>query len=137
MARRGWREAGGERRVVVSRASATWEKRRRNERALRKTTPGSAIAPTNRPGRIACGGSVSAEHGDGILRTPYLRQQYPRLVELFDVLKSALDPDRLLNPGKIVSRARAPDLRNLRWRADELAPEPEWVSIRRLHSSQT
>jgi FAD/FMN-containing dehydrogenase len=48
------------------------------------------------------GGSISAEHGIGLLKKPYLR--YSRSEEEIATLravKAALDPKNLLNPGKI------------------------------------
>ena len=51
---------------------------------------------------IALGGSLSAEHGIGILRAPHLPLEHsPRLVALQRDLKRAFDPRGLLNPGKI------------------------------------
>ena len=48
------------------------------------------------------GGSVSGEHGDGRARTQWNRKLYGDAVwELFGDLKSAFDPDWLLNPGNV------------------------------------
>jgi FAD/FMN-containing dehydrogenase len=47
-------------------------------------------------------GSISAEHGIGLLKKPYL--SYSRSADeiaLLRAVKQALDPLRLLNPGKI------------------------------------
>ncbi len=47
-------------------------------------------------------GSVSGEHGDGRARTQWNRKLYGEEVwELFCELKSAFDPDWLLNPGQV------------------------------------
>ncbi|MFB6101944.1 MAG: FAD-binding and (Fe-S)-binding domain-containing protein [Haloplanus sp.] len=47
-------------------------------------------------------GSVSGEHGDGRARTQWNRKLYgDRLWETFRGLKSAFDPDWLLNPGTV------------------------------------
>ena len=49
------------------------------------------------------GGTVSAEHGIGLLKKPYLG--YTRSAEelaLMSRLKAALDPQGLLNPGKVI-----------------------------------
>jgi FAD/FMN-containing dehydrogenase/Fe-S oxidoreductase len=51
---------------------------------------------------IGLGGSLSGEHGDGRLRTPYLRQAYGPLTDVFAEVKALFDPQRLLNPGIIV-----------------------------------
>jgi len=54
------------------------------------------------------GGSVSAEHGVGLEKKPYLDiSRSPAEVELMRTLKRALDPKGLLNPGKIFD-LRAP-----------------------------
>jgi FAD/FMN-containing dehydrogenase len=49
------------------------------------------------------GGSMSAEHNDGLLRTPYLSQMYGAdIIKLFEKTKDIFDPLRVLNPGKKV-----------------------------------
>jgi glycolate oxidase len=51
---------------------------------------------------IAMGGTLSGEHGIGILKAPYLHlEQSPALIDLQVRLKSVFDPQGLLNPGKI------------------------------------
>jgi FAD/FMN-containing dehydrogenase len=48
-------------------------------------------------------GSISAEHNDGIIRTPYLLQMFgPEMVKLFRQTKEIFDPNYILNPGKKV-----------------------------------
>ncbi|HET9951826.1 MAG TPA: anaerobic glycerol-3-phosphate dehydrogenase subunit C [Candidatus Eisenbacteria bacterium] len=51
------------------------------------------------------GGTMSGEHGDGILRAPYLRRQYPRSYETMAAVKRAMDPAGILNPGNVISDA--------------------------------
>jgi len=51
------------------------------------------------------GGTISGEHGDGVLRAPYLRRQYPDSYEVMAAVKRALDPDGILNPGSVISDA--------------------------------
>ena len=47
-------------------------------------------------------GSISAEHGIGLLKKPYLSYtRAPAEMALLRALKTALDPKNLLNPGKI------------------------------------
>jgi alkyldihydroxyacetonephosphate synthase len=49
----------------------------------------------------ACGGALSHHHGIGLNRGSYMR---PYLGEGFDILvalKTALDPQGILNPGKL------------------------------------
>ncbi|WP_435335952.1 FAD-binding and (Fe-S)-binding domain-containing protein [Haloarchaeobius sp. TZWWS8] len=51
------------------------------------------------------GGSVSGEHGDGRARTQWNRKLYgDDLWSTFQELKTAFDPDWLLNPGQVVGR---------------------------------
>ncbi len=51
---------------------------------------------------VEYGGSVSGEHGDGRARTRWNRKLYGDAVwELFVDLKTAFDPDWLLNPGQV------------------------------------
>ena len=48
-------------------------------------------------------GSITAEHNDGIIRTPYLLQQFGHpVVELFEKTKDIFDPHNIFNPGKKV-----------------------------------
>lgn len=44
------------------------------------------------------GGSVSGEHGDGRLRSAYIRRCYPDIWPLFIAVKRLLDPAGILNP---------------------------------------
>jgi len=49
------------------------------------------------------GGKVSGEHGIGLAKTPYLREGESQVVlGLMDEIKSVFDPNRIMNPGKIV-----------------------------------
>ena len=49
------------------------------------------------------GGSVSAEHGIGLIKKPYLSySRSPEELALMRRIKRALDPDNILNPGKII-----------------------------------
>ncbi|MGI9118315.1 MAG: FAD-binding oxidoreductase, partial [Minisyncoccia bacterium] len=48
-------------------------------------------------------GSTTAEHNDGIIRTPYLTQMFGEyVVSLFQKTKNIFDPQNILNPGKKV-----------------------------------
>ena len=48
-------------------------------------------------------GSITAEHNDGIIRTPYLEKMYgPKIIGLFKEIKNIFDPKNFLNPGKKV-----------------------------------
>jgi glycolate oxidase len=51
---------------------------------------------------LVVGGTVTGEHGVGLAKKPFLRQQLgDNSYELLRIVKRALDPDGLLNPGKI------------------------------------
>ncbi len=48
-------------------------------------------------------GTITAEHNDGIVRTPFLGKMFlPEMLELFRRTKEIFDPRYLLNPGKKV-----------------------------------
>jgi FAD/FMN-containing dehydrogenase len=48
-------------------------------------------------------GSNSAEHNDGIIRTPYLKQQFgDKIISLFERTKEIFDKDNIFNPNKKV-----------------------------------
>lgn len=50
---------------------------------------------------IEFGGSLSAEHNDGIIRTPFLKKRYgEEMYRVFEEIKNIFDPDRIWNPGK-------------------------------------
>ncbi len=49
------------------------------------------------------GGSLSGEHGDGIVRGVWNEKMFgPEIYGLFRELKSTFDPDGIMNPGKII-----------------------------------
>lgn len=49
------------------------------------------------------GGSITAEHNDGLIRTPYLEKMYGlEIYKLFEKVKEIFDPLNILNPGKKV-----------------------------------
>ena len=48
-------------------------------------------------------GSITAEHNDGIIRTPYLDKMYPKhILQIFTEIKKIFDPQNIFNPGKKV-----------------------------------
>jgi FAD/FMN-containing dehydrogenase len=56
----------------------------------------------------ARGGSVSAEHGIGLEKQPYLSwSRGPAEIDMMRTLKRALDPKGILNPGRVVPPAGA------------------------------
>jgi FAD/FMN-containing dehydrogenase/Fe-S oxidoreductase len=53
---------------------------------------------------VEFGGSLSGEHGDGRARSELLPKMYGReLLGVFHDFKAAFDPDRMMNPGVLVS----------------------------------
>ena len=55
-------------------------------------------------------GSHSGEHGDGLVRSEFHEAMFgPRLTGAFAEIKSAFDPQGLMNPGKIVDPPRMDD----------------------------
>ena len=49
-------------------------------------------------------GSITGEHNDGIVRTPYLHKQFSKpMLDLFKDIKTAFDPHMMFNPGKKVN----------------------------------
>jgi Fe-S oxidoreductase len=67
------------------------------------------------------GGTISGEHGDGLSRTPFIRQQYGPLYDVFREVKAIFDPENILNPGKIVAEHPSAISENLRPLSSELA----------------
>lgn len=50
-------------------------------------------------------GSISGEHNDGFIRTPYVERMFgAEMTELFGTVEAVLDPQDIFNPGKKVVR---------------------------------
>ncbi len=71
------------------------------------------------------GGSVSGEHGDGRLRSAYVKRQFPHIHPLFLQTKNLLDPDHSLNPEIICFHDPDQMTQNLRYGPDYSATEPK------------
>lgn len=61
------------------------------------------------------GGAISGEHGDGRLRSAYIRRQYPKIFPLFLEIKNLLDPENRFNPDIITSDDPEQLVRDLRY----------------------
>src|SRR5690606_30761027 len=62
----------------------------------------------------AYGGSWSGEHGDGLVRSPFMEAFYgPQVYSALKMVKMVLDPGILMNPGKIIDAP--PMTENLRY----------------------
>lgn len=49
------------------------------------------------------GGSITGEHNDGIIRTPYLPKMFSAdMIKIFEEIKQIFDPKNIFNPGKKV-----------------------------------
>jgi FAD/FMN-containing dehydrogenase/Fe-S oxidoreductase len=67
------------------------------------------------------GGALSGEHGDGLVRGPFMRQMFgDTLYEAFREIKRTFDPQGIFNPGKIVDSP--PLTSNLRFGAGYRTP---------------
>jgi len=64
-------------------------------------------------------GSHSGEHGDGIVRSEFHEAMFgPRIIADFKEVKQRFDPDRVLNPGKIVDAPKMDDRTLFRYPPD-------------------
>ena len=66
---------------------------------------------------IELDGTVSGEHGDGLVRSEWIESMFgSQLYQAFTEVKKAFDPDGIMNPGKIVDAP--PMTENLRFGTD-------------------
>lgn len=69
---------------------------------------------------VAMGGAISGEHGIGLAKTPFLRVQHRAAeVKAMQAVKRALDPQGILNPGKMFDEVRI-------WKFPRLAVHLPW-----------
>jgi len=47
------------------------------------------------------GGTISHHHGVGLLKAPFMAAEHREAMAIFDAAKTSLDPDGILNPGKM------------------------------------
>jgi D-lactate dehydrogenase (cytochrome) len=57
---------------------------------------------------LRLGGTCSGEHGVGIGKMKYLEQEHGESLEVMQAIKRTLDPDNLMNPGKLIPERRKP-----------------------------
>lgn len=75
---------------------------------------------------IEYGGTMTAEHGDGIVRSGWLQKLYgPKIIEAFQQIKGTFDPQGIFNPGKIVDAL--PIDANLRHSGDGASQGPDTI----------
>ena len=56
---------------------------------------------------IQLGGSITAEHNDGIMRSPFLPQMFGnKIYSLFEKTKNLFDPKNIFNPGKKIGATK-------------------------------
>ncbi len=54
---------------------------------------------------IKLGGTITAEHGDGLARSEFIKRQYGvKNYQVFKEIKKFFDPKNVLNPGKIITK---------------------------------
>ena len=50
---------------------------------------------------LELGGTITGEHGIGLNKKEYLLSEHPTLINLMKSIKKTIDPDNIMNPGKI------------------------------------
>jgi Fe-S oxidoreductase/FAD/FMN-containing dehydrogenase len=82
-----------------------------------------AIANASADLVLEFGGALSGEHGDGMVRSPFMRKVFgPQIYDAFREIKQTFDAAGILNPGKIVDAGPITD--NLRFGAGYVTPRP-------------
>jgi Fe-S oxidoreductase/FAD/FMN-containing dehydrogenase len=61
-----------------------------------------------------CRGTISGEHGTGLSRSAFVREQYGPLYDVFAQIKRLFDPHNLFNPGKVLNDDPHLTIRHLR-----------------------
>ncbi len=56
---------------------------------------------------IEFGGTITAEHNDGLMRTPYVKKMFGlEVYGIFEEIKNIFDPNNIFNPGKKVGGSK-------------------------------
>jgi len=79
---------------------------------------------------IELGGAISGEHGVGLAKTPFVREQFNQAEwQAMLAIKEALDPNKILNPGKIFDVFHPWDQKKisttLSWELEHEEPKPQ------------
>jgi FAD/FMN-containing dehydrogenase len=68
-------------------------------------------------------GSITGEHNDGLIRTPYLETMYGKeIIKLFEQTKEIFDPEGIFNPRKKVHG-------NLKWALDHIRTNWDTIAL--------
>ena len=71
-------------------------------------------------------GSISGEHNDGLVRSPFLKQMYGEQVyALFEQIKKIFDPNNIFNPGKKTGETLAYEIAHI-----DLDPTRHWGTMK-------
>ena len=90
-------------------------------------------------------GSLTGEHGDGRLRSPFLPKMFGPLCETFEQIKTLFDPEYLLNPGIKTGRIDYRITENMRYgrrysraKTDSLFDDEDWaLEVEKCHGCGT
>jgi hypothetical protein len=57
---------------------------------------------------LRLGGTTTGEHGVGLARAPFMSQEHGEALNVMRQIKRALDPNGIMNPGKVIPLGDAP-----------------------------
>ncbi len=84
--------------TAISTRRTSWTATTQTQRSVSTTTRDEIYRAA-----LEMGGTVTGEHGTGLAKKPWLElQRGARAVEVMRSIKAALDPNGLLNPGKVL-----------------------------------